>query len=72
MKKHGNVKYKFADLKEVGDTITEKPNNVYSLKAAFRNYNTKRESENLPKLKVRFNEYGGKRVDIVLESFLPL
>lgn len=69
MNKHGNTKYKFDRLINIGDVITEKPNNPYSLKAAFRNFNQKRAKDGLPELAVLFNEYGGKRVDIELIGF---
>ncbi len=68
MKKHGNAKYKFDQLIKVGDIITERPNNVYSLKAAFRQYNVKRQKEGHPNMVVIFNEYGGKRVDVELHA----
>lgn len=67
---HGNTKYKFHKLEKIGDIITERPNNIYSLKAAFRNYNLRLEKENKPTLKVLFNEYGGKRVDVELLNFI--
>lgn len=69
MKKHGNVKYRFHELVNIGDRITERPNNIYSLKAAFRNYNIKRNNEDLPTLIVDYDEYGGKRVDLTLKRF---
>lgn len=69
MKKHGNVKYKFHELVNIGDVITEKPNNIYSLKAAFRAFNKKRTDAKEPALVVDFDEYGGKRVDVRLKSF---
>ena len=72
MKKHGNVKYRFHELLNVGDRITERPNNIYSLKAAFRNFNIKRDKDSLPTLIVEFDEYGCRRVDITLKGFRPL
>jgi hypothetical protein len=72
MKKHGNTKYKFDHLINIGDTITERPNNVYSLKAAFRQFNLKRKNNNEPELEVSFEEYGGKRCDVVLTGFKTL
>jgi len=68
MKKHGNAKYKFDKLINVGDVITEYPNNVYSLKSAFRAFNIKRQKEGKENMVVIFNEYGGKRVDVELHA----
>lgn len=70
MKKHGNTKYKFSDLINVGDIITERPNNIYSLKAAFRAYNINYAKETGNSLIVVFNEYGGKRCDIELHAIV--
>lgn len=72
MNKHGNVKYKFYDLINIGDKINERPNNIYSLKAAFRQFNKNRIKSGEQELNVLFNEYGGKRVEIELLGFKPL
>lgn len=70
MNKHGNTKYKFYELINIGDVITEKPNNIYSLKAAFRQFNKNYEKQTGNSLVVLFNEYGGKRVDVELHSIV--
>lgn len=71
MNKHGNTKYKFDKLINIGDTITEKPNNPYSLKAAFRNYNLKRTKEGKPELVVSFSDPINKYIHIQLCNILP-